>query len=108
MVSFRPYPTRNRKFQKNSKIIQKIKKFLYGFISRQNRMEKAEKDRKKKLSLRFVLTRTVIENSKKIVKKFKKLKNTFMASFKANIGWKRLRRRENKKYRFVSSLLDAL
>ena len=25
-VSFRPYPTRNRKFQKNSKKIQKIKK----------------------------------------------------------------------------------
>ena len=45
-VSFRPYPTRNRKFQKNSKKIQKIKKFLFGFISSQNRMEKAEKERK--------------------------------------------------------------
>ena len=67
-------------------------------------MEKAEKERKQKLSLRFVLTRTVIENFKKIAKEFKKLKNTFMASFQANIGWKRLRRRENKKYRFVSSL----
>ena len=67
-------------------------------------MEKAEKERKQKLSLRFVLTRTVIENSKKIAKEFKKLKNTFMASFQANIGWKRLRMRENKKYRFVSSL----
>ena len=70
-------------------------------------MEKAEKERKQKLSLRFLLTRTVIENSKKTAKKFKKLKNTFMASFQANIGWKRLRKRENKKYRFVSSLLDA-
>ena len=50
MVSFRPYPTRNRKFQKNSKIIQKIKKFLYWFITRQNRMEKAEKDRKKTIA----------------------------------------------------------
>ena len=69
-ISFRPYPTRNRKFQKNSKKIGKIKKHLYGFISSQNRMEKAEKDRKQKLSLRFVLTRTVIENSKKIAKKF--------------------------------------
>ena len=59
-------------------------------------MEKAEKDRKKKLSLRFVLTRTVIENSQKIAKKFKKLKNSFMASFQAKIGWKRLRKRENK------------
>ena len=67
-------------------------------------MEKAEKERKQKLKLRFVLARTVIENSKKIAKKFKKLKNTFTASFQANIGWKRLRRRENKKYRSVSSL----
>ena len=40
------YPTRNRKFQNNSKQIQKIKKFLYGFISSQNSMEKAEKERK--------------------------------------------------------------
>ena len=88
-------------------MIQKIRKFLYSFISRQNRMEKAEKDRKKKLSLRFVLTRTVIENSKKIAKKFKKLKNSFMASFQAKIGWKRLRMRENKNYRFVSSLPDS-
>ena len=46
IVSFRPYPSRNRKFQKNSKKIQKIKKFLNGFISSQNRLEKAEKERK--------------------------------------------------------------
>ena len=52
----------------NSKKIQKIKKFLYGFISSQNRMEKAEKERKQKLSLRFVLTRYVIENSKTTAK----------------------------------------
>ena len=69
-VSFSPYPTRNRKFQKNSKKIQKIKKIIYGFISSQNRMEKAEKEKKQKLSHRFVLTRTVTENSKKIAKKF--------------------------------------
>ena len=46
IVSFRSYPTRNRKFQKNSKKIQKIKKQLYGFISSQYRLEKAEKERK--------------------------------------------------------------
>ena len=67
-------------------------------------MEKAEKERKQKLSLRFVLTRTEIENSKKIAKKFKKLKNSLMASFQAKIGLKRLRKREKKNYRFVSSL----
>ena len=70
-------------------------------------MEKAEKERKQKLSLRFILTRTVIETSKKIAKKLKKLKNSFMASFQAKIGWKRLRKRENNKYRFVSSLPDS-
>ena len=107
MVSFRPYPTRNRKFQKNSKKIQKIKKFLYGFISSQNRMEKADKEREQKLSFCFVLTRLVIENSKTIAEKFKKLKNSFMASFQAKIGWKRLRMRENKNSRFVSSLPDS-
>ena len=42
----------------------------------------------KKLSFRFVPTRSVIENSKKITKKFKKLKNTIMNSFQAKIGWK--------------------
>ena len=34
----------------------------------------AEKERKQKLSLRFVLTQTVIENSKKIAKKIQKIK----------------------------------
>ena len=45
-VSFRSYPTHNRKFQKNSKKIQKIKKYQYGFISSQNRLEKAATERK--------------------------------------------------------------
>ena len=40
----------------------------------------------KKLSFCFIPTRRVIENSKKIGKKFKKLKNTTMASFQAIIG----------------------
>ena len=34
-----------------------------------------------------VPTRREIENSKKIAEKFKKLKNTIMASFQAKIGW---------------------
>ena len=45
-VPFRSYTTHNRKFQKNSKKIKKIKKFLFGYISSQNRLEKAEKERK--------------------------------------------------------------
>ena len=42
----------------------------------------------------------------KIGKKFKKLKNTIMASFQAKI-WKRQRKIENKNCRSVSFLLDA-
>ena len=64
-------------------------------------MEKAEKEKKKKLSFRSVPTGRVIENSKKIAIKFKKLKYTIMASFQAKTGWKRPRKRENKNYRSV-------
>ena len=46
--------------------------------------------------LRFVPTQRVIENSKKIVKKFKKLKYTIMASFQAKIGWKWPSKREKR------------
>ena len=42
---FRSSATRNRKFQKNSKKVQRIKKYHYGFLSSQNRLEKAEKER---------------------------------------------------------------
>ena len=44
-VTFRSYSLRNRKFQKKQQI-QKIKKHHYGFISSQNRLEKAKKERK--------------------------------------------------------------
>ena len=44
--NFHFYPSRNRKFQKNSKKIQKIKKYHDGFILNQNRLDKAEKERK--------------------------------------------------------------
>ena len=46
-----------------------------------------------------VPTRHVIENSKKMAKKFKKLKNTIMSSVQSNIGQERPRNRENKYYR---------
>ena len=45
-------------------------------------------------------TRSVIENSKKIAKKLKKLENTIIASFQAKIGWERPRKGENKKKSF--------
>ena len=59
------------------------------------------------MSFRFVPTQRVIENSKKIAKILKKLKNPIMASLQAKISWKRLKKRENKNYRFVSFLHDG-
>ena len=47
------------------------------------------------IAFRSVHTLRVIENSKKIAKKLKKLNNTIMASFQAIIGWKRPRKRKN-------------
>ena len=46
VVPFRSHPTRYRKFQKNSKNFEKIKKPCHGFFSSQNSLEKAEKERK--------------------------------------------------------------
>ena len=46
------YLTRNKKFQKTSKIIPKIKKHHYSFFSNQNRLGMAEKERKEKKSFR--------------------------------------------------------
>ena len=42
-------------------------------------------------------SRPIIENSKKIAKKFKKLENTIIVSFQAKIGQERLRKNEKKK-----------
>ena len=70
-------------------------------------MQKAEKEGKKKLSFNFVPTRRVIENFKKIGKKLKKIKNTIMDLFESKIGWRRMRKRENKNYRSVSFQPDA-
>ena len=44
VVPFRSYQPRNRKFQKNNRKIKK--KHHYGIISSQNRLKKAEKERK--------------------------------------------------------------
>ena len=46
IVQFRSNTTRNKKFQKNSKKIQKVKKHHYGFFSSQKWLENAEKERK--------------------------------------------------------------
>ena len=59
------------------------------------------------IPFRSVPTLLVIENSNKIAKKFKKLKNTIMASFQAKTGWKRPRMRENKNCGSIPFLPDA-
>ena len=46
IILIRSYPMRNRKYQKNSEKIQKIKKYHYRFISSQNSLEKEKKERK--------------------------------------------------------------
>ena len=70
-----------------------------------------KKKRKRKIKtnvpLRPVPTRCVIENSKQIAKKFKKLKIPLWLHFKQKQAGKRLRKRENKNYRFLSFLPEA-
>ena len=62
IVPFRSNSMQNRKFQKNSK---KLKKYHYGIISSQNRLEKAQREKIKTIvSFRSLLTRRVKENSK--------------------------------------------
>ena len=46
IIPINSYPTCNKKFQKNSKKILKIKKHYKGFSSNQNWLGKAEKERK--------------------------------------------------------------
>ena len=89
---------------KMAKKFKKIKKYHNGSISSHHRLKEDEKGRTQKLSFRFVPTRRTIENSKKIAKKLKKLKNASMASFKARIGRKRPRKKDNKYCRSVSFL----
>ena len=71
---------RNRKFQKNSKKIQKIKKYHYGVTSSQNRMEKAQRE-KIKIIVSFRSDPMHKRELKKIAKKFNKVKNSIMAPF---------------------------
>ena len=69
IVPFRTNPMRNRKFQNNSKKIQKIKKYHYGVISSQNQLEEAQREKIKIIvSFRSALTLQIKfkKNRKKI------------------------------------------
>ena len=70
---FRANLTRNGKFRKNRKEFKKIKKIHCGFISIQNKLKKAEKCGKQKLSFHFVPTRHVKKIFEKNRKKLPKI-----------------------------------
>ena len=53
-------------------------------------------------------TRPLLKNSKKIAKKFKKIKNTIMASFHAKTRWEMPGNSENKNYRSNQFQLDQV
>ena len=102
-------PKKFKKFQNNSKKIQKIIKIPFWLQFKPKQDEKGREREKIKIIVPFrsVPTRRVRENSKQKAKNFKKLKNTIMASFQPKIGWKKLRKRENKNYCSVSFLPNA-
>ena len=67
-------------------------------------VEKGKERDKIKIIVPFRSNMTRYRKFQKNSKKIQKIKNTIAASFQANIGWKRPRKRENKNYRSVSSL----
>ena len=66
------------------------------------RMRKSENK-----NYRSVPTRREIEIFRRIAEKFRKLKNTIMASFQSKMGWKRPGKTENKNHRSVLFLPGA-
>ena len=89
IVRFRSYPTRNRKFPKNSnKNSKKLKYTIMPSFQAKislKRLRKRENNNYRSIPFCSYPTRNrkFLNNSKK----FKKLKNTIMASFQAKIGW---------------------
>ena len=68
------HPTRNRKFQKNCKKYSKNYKTPNSFFSRQNRLPKASKERKK--NYRSVPFRSYPAHKRKPQKNSKKIQKT--------------------------------
>ena len=81
--------------KKKSQKIQKIKKHHYRFFSSQNKLGKAEKEKKNIVPMSSSPTRN--RKFQKIAKNFKKLKTTILATFQPNISWERPIKREKKK-----------
>ena len=107
ITPFRSFPTGKRKFQKNSKKIQKIEKYHYGFIPRKIGWKTLRKGENKKYRYVSFIPDVQEKISKKKRKKLKKLKETTMDSSQAKIEGKMLRKRENKNYHSVSFIPDV-
>ena len=91
------YPTCNKEFQKHSK---KFKNTIMASFQVKIGWERPRKRENKKIKKIVPTSSYTTRNrkfQKKKVKKFKKLENTIMASFRAKIHWGRPRKRENKK-----------
>ena len=80
---------------------------MNSFQAKIGRKKMRKREIKFIVPFRSVPTRCVIENSKQIAKKLKKLKNTIVASFLAKVGRKMLRKRENNNYPTVPFLPEA-
>ena len=108
-MSFRSVPA-GRVIENSNKIakkIQKIKKYHYGFSLSKNRLQKGRERENIKSIVPFRSYPMRYRKFQKSSKKFKNLKNTIMASFQAKLGWKRMRKRENKNYHYVSFVPEA-
>ena len=70
IIPFRSYATRNRKFQKIGNKFKKLKNTITNSFQAKIGWKRLGKRENKKLTFRFVSTRCVIENFKKIAKKY--------------------------------------
>ena len=94
----------NGKFKKNSKKFKNIKKKPLWRYFKPKQVGKCREREKIKIIVSF---RSYSMRNKEFHKKKKKLKNTITDSFQAKIGWKMMRKRENKNFRSVPFLPDA-
>ena len=83
-----PFPsdrTGNRKFQKKRRKFKKIKKYICGFISSQNRMGKAQREKRKIIvSFRSELTgNRKFQKNSKIIQKIQKYHYDFISGQKS-------------------------
>ena len=93
--------------KKNRRKFKKIKKTPLWLHFKPKYVEKGRERRKTKIIVPFRSNPMRKKNSKKIEKKFRKYKNTIVASFQAIIGSNGPRNWENKNYHSVSFQLDA-